>query len=92
VLKKIIKDGENHLQIMFRDSGTGIAPEDIDRIFDPFFTTRRGNGTGLGLSISYGIIADHHGSISVESRSDEYTTFVIDLPINNGRHLDSKEI
>lgn len=90
--EKIIKDGENHLQIMFRDSGTGIAPEDIDRIFDPFFTTRRGNGTGLGLSISYGIIADHHGSISVESRSDEYTTFVIDLPINNGRHLDSKEI
>jgi C4-dicarboxylate-specific signal transduction histidine kinase len=68
--------------IMFRDTGHGI-PEGLDqRIFDPFFTTKEvGTGTGLGLSITYGIIKEHGGSISVESRPGEGASFRIELPL-----------
>lgn len=52
----------------FTDSGTGIAPNNIDSIFDPFFSTKPvGKGTGLGLSVSFGIIKDHGGQISAMS-------------------------
>jgi C4-dicarboxylate-specific signal transduction histidine kinase len=68
--------------IVFRDTGHGI-PEGLDqRIFDPFFTTKEvGTGTGLGLSITYGIIKEHGGSISVESRPGQGATFRIELPL-----------
>jgi len=89
--KKIVIDTKDYIQIVVCDTGAGIAPEYIDRVFDPFFTTRRGEGTGLGLSISYGIIADHHGKISVESEPWQATTFTIDLPINNGLQWDIAE-
>jgi PAS domain S-box-containing protein len=64
------------------DNGCGI-PDDIkNRIFEPFFTTKEvGKGTGLGLSISYGIIKNHNGEISVESRVGEGTTFTVRIPV-----------
>lgn len=63
------------------DTGRGIPPEQIDRIFDPFFTTKQsGQGTGLGLSIAYGIVTNHHGTISVESEPGKGTTFTIRMP------------
>lgn len=80
-VKTIEKEGVLFVRIVFRDKGIGIPNENLDKIFDPFFTTKRADkGTGLGLSISYGIIADHKGSIKVESREGEHTTFIIDLP------------
>jgi hypothetical protein len=69
------------IELSVADSGHGIPDENLRRIFDPFFTTREvGEGTGLGLSICYGIIRDHGGQISVESRVGQGTTFKILLP------------
>ena len=71
----------NKVELEVADSGTGIPPEIRDKIFDPFFTTKPpGQGTGLGLSICHGIIADHGGSIRVESAVGKGTTFIVTLP------------
>jgi signal transduction histidine kinase len=63
------------------DNGPGIPAEIQQHIFDPFFSTKRGaGGTGLGLSLCHSIIADHQGSLSVESQMGRRTTFTIRLP------------
>jgi PAS domain S-box-containing protein len=63
------------------DTGIGIEPEHLDRIFEPFFTTKsQGEGTGLGLSTSLGIIQDHGGFISVQSKPNVGSTFRVFLP------------
>ena len=64
-----------------RDTGSGIARENLAHIFEPFFTTKpAGQGTGLGLSIVQGIVAKHGGQIRVESELGVGTEFVVDLP------------
>lgn len=63
------------------DTGAGIAENDMEKIFDPFFTTKGDKGTGLGLSISFGIIERHRGTIEVQSKKGQGTTFIIRLPI-----------
>jgi signal transduction histidine kinase len=66
------------------DTGSGIAPDTLERIFDPFFTTKPvGKGTGLGLSLSYGIVQKHHGRIDVDSVVGRGTTFRVTLPIHS---------
>ncbi|MFM8395089.1 MAG: ATP-binding protein, partial [Acidobacteriota bacterium] len=77
---------EESITITFRDSGEGIPAEHLTRIYDPFFTTKQiGKGTGLGLAVSYGIIQDHGGEITVESRASEGTLFRITLPRANSQ-------
>jgi two-component system NtrC family sensor kinase len=74
---------ENHRKILIdvRDTGCGIAEENLPYIFDPFFTTKEvGKGTGLGLSVSYGIIKKHGGRITVESIPGKGSTFTVVLP------------
>jgi len=67
-----------------KDTGTGIAPENLSKIFDPFFTTKPvGQGTGLGMSISYDIIKGFGGTIDVDSTVGEGTCFTISLPTHN---------
>ena len=70
-----------YVEIILRDSGTGIAPEHLPKIFDPFFSTRS-NGTGLGLAIAYSVVRKHDGVIRVESHVGAGTTFTVYLPVS----------
>jgi signal transduction histidine kinase len=66
------------------DRGPGIPQKNIERIFDPFHTTKpRDKGTGLGLSISHGIVKEHGGNLTVETRAGEWTRFHVDLPADS---------
>ena len=69
------------IHISVKDTGIGIAEENLYHIFEPFFTTKKsGSGAGLGLSVVYGIIKDHQGWINVTSKERLGTTFDIYLP------------
>jgi PAS domain S-box-containing protein len=76
------------ISVSVSDTGSGIAPENIQRIYDPFFTTKntpgegQSRGTGLGLSVTYGIIQEHAGKIKVESHPGAGTTFTLDFPLS----------
>ena len=61
------------------DTGSGIAPEEIDRIFDPGYTTKE-KGLGLGLPLAYEIIRAHGGEVRIQSNKGSGTTFEIILP------------
>jgi PAS domain S-box-containing protein len=83
ITSRVLQEGDKSwLRSTVEDSGYGI-PEDVaSRIFDPFFTTKaRNEGTGLGLSISYGIVRDHSGRLTVESKPGQFTRFHVDLPL-----------
>jgi len=75
---------ESSVKIEVKDSGCGIAPENIGRIFDPFFTTNlTGEGTGLGLWLTYEIVRNYNGEISVESETGKGSRFMIRFPVNS---------
>lgn len=85
---KLSLDAEAQMiDLMVRDTGSGIAPEHLRRIFDPFFSTKKGpdssgkGGTGLGLSAARDIIEAHRGRIRVESAPGRGTAFTLKLPI-----------
>lgn len=76
-------ENKKGVQITFSDTGSGISMENIDKIFDPFYTTKEvGKGTGLGLSICYTIIKQLGGEITVNSKINEGTEFVLFLPFD----------
>jgi signal transduction histidine kinase len=82
----------NRVSITISDNGCGMPEENLTKIFEPFFTTKeRGKGTGLGLTITYGLVKKLHGDISVESRENEGTTFVITLPIHLQEEMSKDE-
>ncbi|MCC6745776.1 MAG: PAS domain S-box protein [Acidobacteria bacterium] len=72
---------DHMLVVRIRDTGIGIAAENITKIYDPFYTTKSvGQGTGLGLAVSYGIVQEHAGRIFVDSQPGVGTTFTIKIP------------
>jgi len=77
-------DRPDWIEVVFDDTGPGIAEGDLGRVFDPFFTTKK-DGTGLGLAITHRIIENHHGSIRVASQRGKGTTFVVSLPLEGAR-------
>ena len=68
------------VEVSFRDTGCGIASDDLPRVFEPYFTTKE-VGIGLGLALTKKIVEEHGGSIALVSALDEGTTVRIRLPV-----------
>jgi two-component system OmpR family sensor kinase len=84
-----LSKNENQAQISVQDNGPGISPEDLPYIFERFYRAEKsrtrakdGKGFGLGLSIAYWIVKNHEGSIEVDSKLGEGTTFRVKLPLS----------
>jgi PAS domain S-box-containing protein len=74
-----------YARVSVRDTGSGMDPVTLRRIFEPFFTTKPlGEGTGLGLAVVHGIIDNHDGAITVDSRPGEGTVFCVYFPAHVG--------
>lgn len=74
-----IKEADEKIRIVIRDTGIGIKDDEIKNIFEPFYTTKK-DGTGLGLSTAYKTIRDNDGRLEVSSKYKEGTEFVITIP------------
>lgn len=70
------------VELTISDTGPGISPEQKQRLFLPFFSTKP-NGMGLGLAIVNRIVAEHHGSISIEDNTPSGARFRVELPIQS---------
>lgn len=71
--------GKDRLRIVVRDSGCGLAADEVQRIFEPFYTTKPG-GTGLGMAIVRRTVESHGGEVHVVSAQGRGTSVVLDLP------------
>ena len=74
-----LSSDDRDVLVVFRDTGEGMTTEQLTHLFEPYRTTKE-KGTGLGLMVSKRIIADHGGTIAVESAPGEGTTMTIRLP------------
>ena len=70
-----------YVHIEIRDDGHGMSAEVLSRALDPFFTTKSvGKGTGMGLSVVMGIVRNHHGFMTIESKAGTGTSVGVYLP------------
>ena len=76
-----IEVGDEHVVVAVRDTGPGIAAEDLPKVFDRFFTTRGGQkkGTGLGLALVRAVAEAHRGTATVDSVEGSWTRFELRL-------------
>ena len=83
---------EDRVTLSVRDTGSGMAPEVMQRAFDPFFTTKPiGQGTGLGLSMIYGFVQQSGGRITIESAPGQGTTLRLCFPRHRGAAIAAPE-
>jgi signal transduction histidine kinase/CheY-like chemotaxis protein len=84
----------SHVYAEIRDSGSGIAAENMGNLFEPFFSTKEiGRGSGLGLAISKNIIEGYGGDISVESEVGKGTSFTLRIPIQKeAKEAEGKQV
>lgn len=83
-VRVLMDTADGRILIEISDHGVGIAPEDKDKIFDRYYRvsgTKKHKSSGLGLSIAASVIAHHNGSIKVNSKVGEGTTFLVELPL-----------
>ncbi len=73
------------VKVLIKDSGVGIAKEDLEKVFEPFFTTKA-KGTGLGLAVCQQIVHLHGGSIHIKSEKGKGTAVAIILPIKQKKN------
>jgi signal transduction histidine kinase len=73
------EQGKQWAAISIRDTGDGIAAEDLQKIFIPFFTTKSG-GHGIGLALAHRVIAEHGGTLTVSNAADGGAVFTVRLP------------
>ncbi len=72
--------GVDQVELVVRDTGSGIAREHMEKLFLPFFTTKT-DGTGLGLAICHRIVQAHGGELDVQSRTGHGASFFVRLPL-----------
>jgi PAS domain S-box-containing protein len=70
---------EGAIELVVKDRGAGIPPEELDRVFEPFVTFRE-QGLGMGLAISRSIVTAHGGTIRAENNPDRGATFRCRFP------------
>jgi PAS domain S-box-containing protein len=87
----ISKEENNHLEISFTDTGTGIPDEALPKLFSPLSTTKA-QGMGFGLAICKRIVEAHRGTISYKTKKGKGTTFTVTLPIEPTQKLEVKMI
>jgi signal transduction histidine kinase len=78
VTSKAVK---GNVEIVFKDTGTGISEETLSKLWSPLFTTKA-KGMGFGLPVCKRIVEAHGGKISVESTLGKGTTVTITIPVN----------
>lgn len=88
-----VKAGD-YVSLTVSDTGTGIAPKDMERIFEPFYTKKimGKSGTGLGLAVIWGTVKDHNGYIEVQSTEGQGTTFTLYFPITRKEFAKEKAL
>ena len=82
---------DNSVVIKITDNGCGINPRNLRKVFHLFYTTRR-SGTGLGLPVAKSVIENHNGRIDVQSHEGAGTSFIITLPVEQGKSSSESEV